>query len=64
MNGTKLRDVYIEYARPSKVLSRSERRTMTQLSVLGWDFPMHKAQRLVTSAENRPVLVCYGADGT
>ena len=64
MEGSRFRDLVLELAQPSKVLSRDELRTASKVSMMVWDFLQFKAQRLVRLADNSPVLYSYGADGT
>ena len=64
MDGPALRSKYLEFAKASKVLDRSDCRELAKLTVIGSDFLTHRAEALVADAAGRPILCSFGSDGT
>ena len=64
MDAAAFRDLVVEYARPSQVFDRTEQATVEKLAVLSADYLDHKARALVKGANNRPMLMSFGSDGT
>ena len=64
MSGQNLRDVFLEFAQPSKVYGKQDMELATQMSHVGWSYMQQMAKQVVLEAGTSPVLFSYGSDAT
>eukprot|EP00974_Lingulodinium_polyedra_P027348 2642941-Lingulodinium_polyedra.AAC.1 len=59
-----MKDLFLDFAAPHKVLERAEVDTLYKLCEVGTALLEGKAKQLVAAAEGRPILYAYGSDCT
>jgi hypothetical protein len=61
---TNVADLYLDFARPHKCLSRNEDRDAERMCEAATSFLLDKAKALVRKLADSPILISYGSDAT